>query len=86
MGEITIKKWQCDRCGVIDNERPRFPSSFSVAASVDYGTSGGRVIYWQELCHPCNVKVEASLTAMKAESVEDRQAVRVTPAIQEGKV
>lgn len=67
MGEITIKKWRCDRCGAIHDKRPDDGGSrYSVAVSVDYRTAGGPMIDWKEMCPTCDRAVESIIKSLKA--------------------
>jgi hypothetical protein len=62
MGTFTVKKWKCDRCGIVlDGDRPNRPwggsARYSVKVSVDYGTAGGTGIDWKEMCNDCDREV-----------------------------
>jgi len=77
MGEITIKKWKCDRCEVILDERPKrgvYGSRYHARASVDHGTSGGPMFDWEDMCGPCNSEVCKQLTEMSRSAEEARKA------------
>lgn len=67
MGKLVIEKWQCDRCGVIrDHKPPRNDRTrYEVRAFVDYGTAGGPVINWSDMCGKCDREVGELLEAMK---------------------
>ena len=54
MGKFTIERWRCDRCHAEDDRWLKPGSSYSIRASVDYGTSGGVVLEMDQLCVPCN--------------------------------
>ena len=58
MANITIHKWQCDRCKAVQDEKPQWlpgcSSRYSLRANVDHGTCGGPMIAWDDLCHRCN--------------------------------
>lgn len=70
MGEYVIKKWQCDRCGVVLDKRPYHDGGtyYSVKVQVDYVTAGGGVISWKEMCGRCNREVEHALEDLKTPS------------------
>ncbi len=67
MGEYVIKKWQCDRCGVVQDKRPYHQNGtyYSVRASVDYTTAGGILFDWKEMCGKCNHEVGELLDDIK---------------------
>lgn len=65
MGNFTIQKWACDRCGVVMDKRPPHPGiRVSVTASEDYETAGGQKFKWAEMCNQCNKDVRHELDAM----------------------
>lgn len=75
MGTVNIVKWECDRCGVIKDERPRRigeSSQYQVQAFVDYGVAGGSLMVWKEMCDDCNGVVGRQLDAM----VDDAHKLR----------
>ncbi len=53
MGEFTVTKWQCDRCGKVEDTRPRHAATWSLIAEVEYDVAGS-VVRWKELCKDCN--------------------------------
>ena len=74
MGTFTIKRWKCDRRGlVVDGDRPKRPwgesARYSVTVSVDYGTAGGTEIDWKEMCNDCDREVGAAIPALRKKDV-----------------
>lgn len=64
MGEFTVTKWACDRCGIVENMRPKLPTVAGRAALVgnvefEWNTES---IKWVELCASCNTLVKNLLT------------------------
>ncbi|WP_395175559.1 hypothetical protein [Roseibium alexandrii] len=53
MGEFTVTKWKCDRCGAVEDKRPWLPVKRSMTANAEYDVAGGSVS-WKELCKDCN--------------------------------
>lgn len=74
MGKFTVEKWRCDRCHAVADRWLKPGSAHSVVASVDYGTAGGRVIEWREMCDPCNREVGEQIDAMKKAALAARPA------------
>lgn len=78
MGKIVIEKWQCDRCGKVEDKRP-YSTNFTryeLRVVVDYGTAGGIEIDWKEMCDQCNRDVAKELEALKQPSASRRQALK----------
>jgi len=68
MGELIIKKWQCDRCKRVEDAKPKrtgYGAWYEIRISVDYETAGGTEIEWREMCPPCNKAVASEISAMK---------------------
>jgi hypothetical protein len=80
MGEFTITKWRCDRCRIVADKYERPSSAYSIRASVDYGTCGGSVIQWEQLCLNCNRAVEKQIDDIVASGVRAADA-HATPTI-----
>lgn len=74
MAKFTVEWWRCDRCHQEDERWLKPGSAHSIRASVDYGTAGGPIIEWAELCVPCNETVSKELEAMKASALAARRA------------
>lgn len=68
MGEFTIKKWRCDRCGKTEDNRPRLDATYTLTASEDFGTAGGQSIGWRELCYPCSMYVFKTIECLLREA------------------
>lgn len=75
MAEITIKKWQCDRCRQVFDEKPKrseHQTIYTLTATEDAYVSGGALINWQEMCHPCNAKVGDEIRDLVEAAKADR--------------
>ncbi len=71
MAKITIEKWICDRCGSVHDKRPPMEGvRHNVRVSVDYGTAGGIIIDWREMCPDCDRAVERIIDALKTPKPE----------------
>lgn len=68
MGEFTIKKWRCDRCGKVEDSRPHLEAKYTMTAFEDYGTAGGESIGWRELCYPCSMYVFKTIGELQREA------------------
>ena len=64
MGDFTIKKWKCDRCGAIEDKRPSVVPVCRLSAEYDWPESPGARLAWKELCQPCNRMVELLIDGM----------------------
>jgi hypothetical protein len=69
MGEFTVKKWRCDRCGVVHDRRPSRlyggSARYNVKVAVDYEVTGGLEIDWSEMCDDCNEEVADKIELLK---------------------
>jgi hypothetical protein len=69
MAEFTIKKWRCDRCGVVYDKRPprkwEGAVRYQVLVVADYQVAGGNEIDWKEMCDQCDAEVGAALAALR---------------------
>ena len=72
MAKFTVERWRCDRCGHEAASWLKPGSSYEVRASVDYGTAGGQLINWREMCVPCNYAVAKELDAMEESAIAAR--------------
>lgn len=61
MGEFTIKKWACDRCGAVQDKRPSVLPVCRMSAEYDWREGPGARLNWKELCQPCNDMVHSLL-------------------------
>lgn len=76
MGKLTIEKWQCDRCGKIEDEPPRQAETFNVRASHELEWAGGVMFEWKEMCPDCNKDVGNDLGIMSAKAKAARLALK----------
>lgn len=77
MAELVIKKWQCDRCGVILDKRPLHPGvKCEIRGSENYETAPGPRFEWKDICHPCNDKVKNAIRELMTDAQSDRRAVK----------
>lgn len=53
MGEFTIKRWRCDRCGKVEDKRPYFTPRPEIVLGYSWVEGPGPVMIWGELCGPC---------------------------------
>ena len=76
MGNFTITRWACDRCGVEYSERPKLPESVTLTAIETLEWAGGPVFQWKEMCRPCNAAVRVAIDAIKREGQEAARVVK----------
>jgi hypothetical protein len=65
MAKFTVERWRCDRCGLEAASWLKPGSTYGVMATVDYGTAGGELLKWREMCVPCNDEVAKEIDAMQ---------------------
>ncbi|MBU8540856.1 hypothetical protein [Falsiroseomonas tokyonensis] len=66
MGEIVIKKWRCDRCHAIHDNKPHVVETVEVSAHEYLEWAVGELMVWKEMCQTCNWTVRRELRAMLA--------------------
>lgn len=65
MAKVVIEKWQCDRCGKIEEAKPKpLAETFSVRVCHELEWAGGIMFEWKEICHECNSEVESEVRQM----------------------
>ncbi len=70
MAEVIIRKFKCDRCHAIMDQKPRHDTTYSLTG-VEIGKwAGGPVIDFKELCRPCNGIIGTAIKAI-AKTAED---------------
>ena len=81
MAQFTVTKWRCDRCGKVADKWLKPGSAFSIRAFVDYGTAGGEVITWNQMCVPCNDEVSKAIDIMKESAKFDQDRVKASEQV-----
>lgn len=65
MGNFTITRWACDRCGTECDKRPQNANpKAALSARLDHEWHS-EPITWAELCQPCNAAVGAAIEILK---------------------
>lgn len=70
MGEFTVKKWRCDRCGIVLDSNPRCYPASRLSGGYYYSDGPGPSFDWKELCSPCSIKVECLIDGLMKEVKE----------------
>lgn len=76
MAKFTVEQWRCDRCGKVADRWLKPGSAYSIRGFVDYGTAGGPVFDWNEMCVPCNDEIGKAIEQMKQSAKLDQQRVQ----------
>lgn len=75
MGEFTITRWKCDRCGQVMDKRPGpygEAGTFSLKANCDYAVAGDGFA-WNDLCPTCNTHVGRLISELRKEAREEAE-------------
>lgn len=67
MGEIVIKRWQCDRCGLVTDTAPPGKSRVKLVCEAEGDWAMDLAIAWREMCEPCRDAVVRIIRSMPAE-------------------
>lgn len=65
MGEFSITKWKCDRCGCVHDQRP--PTHYlrhTVKVSQHQEWAGGILMDWKEMCAACDQEIAEGLKGL----------------------
>lgn len=85
MGQVKIERWQCDRCGALEKERPWVGHSRRlVHVRNDFGETTYTTVEWIDLCRNCNTAVEKEVEAMVEAGRLAREAASEKRLIQLG--
>lgn len=85
MSQIKIERWQCDRCGALENDRPYVGpvGRRRIRTLLDFGEGKAYVSFdWDDLCMTCNRDVEAEIKAMQESGAKAREAAADKRCIQ----
>lgn len=79
MGEIVIKKWKCDRCGIVMAKWSRPVPCIEVTICQDYDVGPGPRVFWKEMCCACTIEVSGEFSAMQESAKVARIAIEQEP-------
>lgn len=66
MGEFSVTKWKCDRCGCVHDKRPQpHYQQHTVKAYAHQEWAGGEIINWKEMCADCDKEVADGLSELR---------------------
>lgn len=75
MGEFTIKRWKCDRCGVVMDKWLKPIPYIEVSICKDYDVGPGPRVFWKEMCSACTIEVNSEFVAMQESAKAARAAL-----------
>lgn len=85
MSLIKIERWQCDRCGALEKDRPYVGpvGRRRIRTMTDFGEDKVYDTFdWNDLCMTCNRDVEAEIKAMQNSAAKAREAAADKRCIQ----
>lgn len=77
MGNVSITRWQCDRCGALEQRKPgSLIGQHQVNVTKMIGSEVFGVIDWTDLCHSCVSVVDDQIEAI----IESAKVARTASA------